>query len=149
VNSIVNAAALERLVQRLTGLTPDTPRQWGTMTPGEMLCHLGDSAASVLDRPGGATGRSHRIKKWLALYTSLPWPRDLGTPPSVNPRLNGTRPGDFEADRARAIAGLHALAAADPGILPRSHGHFGRMSAEDWQHWAYRHTDHHLRQFGL
>jgi hypothetical protein len=28
-------------------------------------------------------------------------------------------------------------------------GHFGAMIPRDWQRWGYRHTDHHLRQFGL
>ena len=33
--------------------------------------------------------------------------------------------------------------------LEPAHGFFGIMSLADWHRWAYKHTDHHLRQFGL
>ncbi len=149
MRTIADATALEALVRRLHALTPDTPHQFGHMSPGEMLCHLADATASVLDRPGGPAGHSRRFRKWLTLYTTYPWKHDLGLPTQVNRRIDGTRPGDFEADRARAIANLQALAVAPPSALPRSHEDFGPMTAEDWQHWGYRHTDHHLRQFGV
>jgi hypothetical protein len=67
----------------------------------------------------------------------------------VDPRRDGSRPAAFELDRERAVAGLRALASATAEVLPASHGHFGAMHRRDWQRWGYRHTDHHLRQFGL
>jgi hypothetical protein len=33
--------------------------------------------------------------------------------------------------------------------MEAAHGVFGRMTLEDWQRWAYKHADHHLRQFGV
>jgi hypothetical protein len=46
---------------------------------------------------------------------------------------------------------LHSLKnrLADPHSLETAHGVFGLMSLADWQRWAYKHTDHHLRQFGV
>jgi hypothetical protein len=38
---------------------------------------------------------------------------------------------------------------APPTALPANHAVFGAMTATDWYRWAYRHTDHHLRQFGV
>lgn len=67
----------------------------------------------------------------------------------MDTRLDGSRPGVFEADRARAVAGPRALAVAPTDGFPSAHCRFGRMRPRDRQHWAYRHTDHHLRQFGL
>jgi hypothetical protein len=66
-----------------------------------------------------------------------------------DPRAEGTRPSMFAKDLARLLAGLDALAAATDGSLEPAHGFFGKMSTKDWQRWAYRHTDYHLRQFGL
>jgi hypothetical protein len=66
-----------------------------------------------------------------------------------DPKADGTRPSVFDADLERAIAGLEGIAAASATALEPVHGVFGTMSVRDWQRWAYRHTDHHLRQFGV
>ena len=48
-----------------------------------------------------------------------------------------------------AIAAIDGIAAADPAAVERAHGVFGAMALRDWQRWAYKHVDHHLRQFGV
>jgi DinB family protein len=140
---------LEELVLRLRGLQPATERRWGTMSPGEMLCHVGDASASILKGPGDPPKPRRTLMKFVALYTPVRWPQNVKTPGRVDPRRLGSRPGDFERDRDRAIDGLRALSGALASALPSFHGHFGPMSRRDWQRWAYKHTDHHLRQFGL
>lgn len=150
MSSITQPHVLARLIARLEALRPDTRRRWGTLTPGEMLCHLGDATNSVVIREPPAHPPSRRpLRKWIALRSPLPWPRGVNTIPSVDPRVDGTRPGDFEADRRRAIEGLRTLLNTPPDKLSPKHTMFGRMNADDWYRWAYRHTDHHLRQFGL
>jgi hypothetical protein len=149
VKSVADPHVLNHLIHRIGLLVPATPRRWGTMTAGEMLCHLGDASTSVLGHPGGAPGPKRPIRKWIALYSAIPWPHGMKTPRSVDPRRDGTRPGEFEADRARAISGLQALAAAPPTAFPAAHRIFGHMTPRDWHYWGYRHTDHHLRQFGV
>ena len=69
--------------------------------------------------------------------------------PMLDPKAGGTPPSVFAGDLARALAGLEGIAAASPGTLEPLHGFFGAMSVADWQRWAYKHADHHLRQFGL
>lgn len=149
MKSLTDPRVLDALIRRLEALSPATHRRWGTLSPHEMLCHLSDAAESVLSRPGGPAGPARRWRKWLGLYTALPWPHGLKTPASVDPRKGGSRPDLFERDRARAIAGLRALSAASLEAFPAAHGNFGAMRAADWHRWGYRHTDHHLRQFGL
>jgi len=140
------------LRERLEALTPDSKRRWGTLTPHEMLCHLGDAAAMVLrtrPRTEPVMPRHRPIVKWIGLWSPLPWPHGWKTNPLHNPRDKGTKPSQFAKDLARAIEGIDGIAAAHPGALEPVHGLFGTMSMADWQRWAYRHTDHHLRQFGL
>jgi hypothetical protein len=153
VKNIGDSRMLDRLAQRIEQLRPETERRWGTMTPGEMLCHLGDAGDSVLKRriPPGATppNRLPLPVKWLMLYSPIPFPKGVETRPGVNPKKEGTRPGDFAADRARVVDGLRALAVAAPGSVATEHFRFGTMSLRAWHRWAYKHTDHHLRQFGL
>ena len=152
MKTIANARTLDQLVERLERLTPESTRRWGTMTPAEMLCHVGDAGDSVLGRripPGAVPPNQLPLPiKWLMLYSPMPFPRGVETRPGVNPRKEGTRPGDFAGDRRRVIDGLRALAVAAPDSVSPSHFRFGRMSLRGWQHWAYKHVDHHLRQFG-
>jgi hypothetical protein len=117
-----------------------------------MLCHLGDATDMVLGRrprKGEAPVRRRPLVKGLGLWSPLRWPHGWKTNPAHDPRAEGTRPSDFAKDRARALEGLEGIAAAAPGALIATHGFFGTMSIRDWQRWAYKHTDHHLRQFGL
>jgi hypothetical protein len=153
VNTIAQDRSRAELISRLQRLTPHTERRWGSLTAAEMLCHLGDSSESVLGiriPPGPApSGQAKPVLKWLILYTPMPWPKGATTRPGVNPRQDGTRPGEFEQDRARVINGLGLLAAAPAERLASAHFMVGPMSRKDWHRWAYKHVDHHLRQFGL
>ncbi len=141
------------LVSRLERLAPGSAGRWGSLTAAEMLCHLGDSFESVLGVrvPPGPTpsGRARPVFKWLILYAPVPWPKGVKTRPGVDPHLDGTRPGDFQRDRARVITCIDRLAAAPAASLARIHFMVGPMSRKDWHRWAYKHVDHHLRQFGL
>lgn len=151
MRTILDPAALAALVGRFEALRPDAQRRWGTLTPNEMLCHLADATDWVQGRtnPTGLTFPT-RVSwtKWIALRSPLPWPRGYPTRPGFDPRLEGTRPEEFERDRRRTIESMTALAAAPASQLAPAHMGFGPMSRDDWGLWAWRHAHHHLRQFG-
>jgi len=152
MKTVADPDVLRQLADRLGRLTPDSQRRWGTLTPHEMLCHLGDAAEMVLmTRPRTVPVTAPlkgRVLKPLMLWLPIPWPGGVATNPRHDPRREGTRPSEFERDRARAIATLEGMARAAGGLEP-VHGIFGPMSCRDWQRWAYRHIDYHLRQFGV
>lgn len=151
MKTVADPEVLSSLVGRLTALTPDSRRRWGTLTPHEMLCHLGDATDMVLGvRPRKRPIRLRRrpVMKLFWLWLPVPWPHGVSTNSMHDPRREGTRPSDFARDLARAIRGIQGLAVA-AGDLEPGHGMFGVMSRRDWQRWVYRHTNYHLRQFGL
>jgi hypothetical protein len=150
--TVADPEVLSSLGHRLGRLRPDARRRWGTLTPHEMLCHLGDAAAMVLrarPRTSPVRDRSRPLVRCVGLWAPVPWPHGWPTNPLHDPKADGTKPSDFANDRARAVAGLNGIAQAGPDDLEPLHGLFGRMSVRDWQRWAYRHTNHHLRQFGV
>lgn len=152
MRTVADPNVVRSLIERLQGLHPDDQRRWGTLTPHEMVCHLGDANDMVLrtrPRTEPVPIRRRPIIKWLALWSPIPWPRGWPTNPMLNPKAGGTRPSAFASDLARAVAGLEGIASARQDALEPAHGVFGVMSLSDWQRWAYKHTDHHLRQFGL
>ena len=149
--TVAKPAVLQQLVDRLFSVTPDAPRRWGTLTSHEMLCHLGDAGEMVtLVRPRVRPVHVGRrpLVKWAWLWLPKRWPHGVPTNPMHDPRAAGTRPTDFDCDRQRVVSALRAIATAPSGSLEPRHGLFGTMTTGDWQRWAYRHTDHHLRQFG-
>ncbi len=151
MRTLAQAEVLADLIARLERVRPESERRWGSLTSGEMLCHLADCTRSVLSgRAGSSSPRARPVLKWMALYSRFPWPKGrIRTRTELDPHAKGTRPVEFERDRAAAIEGLRALARAVPDTLPTAHFVFGRMGAGDWLRWGYLHTDHHLRQFGV
>jgi Protein of unknown function (DUF1569) len=134
---------------RVDRLDPNTPPRWGRMTAPQMVCHLNDSfkVASgdrTVSRAPVPVPRS--LIRWIALRTPLPWAHNLPTRPEIKQGTGGTPPGNWDQDRQE----LRALILSFPSRLVFApHPIFGPMSKEDWQIWAYRHVDHHLRQFGV
>jgi hypothetical protein len=152
LRTVASRAVLQALADRLSRVRPDTPRRWGTLTSHEMLCHLGDACEMVtLARPRVQPVRlgPRPIAKYIWLWLPTRWPRGVPTNPTHDPRVAGTPPGDFDRDRRRVVSALQTIASAHEGSLEPGHGLFGTMTTRDWQRWAYRHTDYHLRQFGV
>jgi hypothetical protein len=117
-----------------------------------MLCHLADSTDMMLktrQRTLTKPVRRRPLFKFVGLWTPFRWPHGWRTNPRLDPKVDGTKPAEFNADRTRALEGLEALSCAEGSALEHVHGIFGRMSTRDWQRFAFKHTDHHLRQFGV
>jgi hypothetical protein len=136
------------VIARLERLTPAHQRVWGSISCHQMVSHLGDASEAALgNQPFSTSGkRPSRLIKFVALSLPLQWPRGIKS--GANPGAKALPPDQFAADVGRAVAGLRALAAATTGLAP-AHPIFGPMSASDWHRWAFLHTDHHLRQFGV
>jgi Protein of unknown function (DUF1569) len=152
MNTIDREPFRAELIRRLKTVQPASQRRWGRMTAHQMVCHVGDCCrmATGEKRVRPASGVLHRtVVKWIALYAPLQWRPGLVTSPEVDQEGEGTHPGEFAADVANVEQLLDTLIARDPGAPWPDHPIFGRMSRRAWLRWAYLHTDHHLRQFGV
>ena len=150
MKTLSEPGAAEVLIARLGKLHEKRPRAWGQMTPHEMICHLNDSFEGVLgDRPIAPidTVLSRTVIKYIALHTKFAWPKGVKTTPEVDQKRGGTRPADFDQDRAKTIGLIQRFIA--PGARYESHPAMGPLTRDEWMIWAWRHTDHHLRQFAL
>jgi hypothetical protein len=147
---IEDLSCVDALAQRVAGVTADSRRRWGKMTPHEMLCHLSDSFRAMLGERHVSSANWSRprrvVFKWIALHTPLPWPRGIPTLAEVNPQRKGTRPSVFERDRTELLLVMRRFVAPDSRYAP--HPMFGELTRDEWMIWTFRHVDHHLRQFG-
>jgi hypothetical protein len=139
----VRDETLERIGRLSAGQTP----RWGRMTASHMVVHLTDAFAlysGELQAAAKRTPAQYFPLKQLFIYW-VPIPRNVPTAPELKARVPGAWETEVEALRqaVRRFAAQHARTDWPPHPL------FGRMSRRACGVLAYRHTDHHLRQFGV
>lgn len=152
MRTVANPADTAALLHRLSQLTPASPRQWGRMSPHQAVCHLADSFRVITgERPAKAvdTALSRTVFRFVALHTPLPWPRGVPTGEAVDQERGGSRPVEFARDAGELRRLIERFAATPRDFVFQPHPFFGPLSQREWLHWAWRHTDHHLRQFGV
>ena len=147
--SLADAAVLAELTGRIERIGPDTRRRWGRMTPHQMLVHLAVTHEAVLGRASFDTPvrASNRVIKAFVLQLPMRWVRNLNF--GADPAGVALDPAAFTADRRRAAETLAELAGAEPRSFSTPRPILGPLSQSEWHRWAFLHTDHHLRQFGL
>lgn len=151
MKSIFDASRRDELLARLSRLTPESQRRWGSMTPHQAVCHLSDSFKGILgERPieRRPPGLKRRILRFAAFTLPVPWPKGVQTSPEVMAGAGGTPPEDFERD-VGALKDLVRRFAETDGRGLGPHYAWGLMSRGVWGRYGYRHLDHHLRQFGV
>jgi hypothetical protein len=150
--SLSNPNDRQEVMERLHRLSPQSRRQWGRMTPHQMICHLSDSFRAVMgekDVSASGTVLHRTVARWIALHVPVSWPRGYRTRPEMDQEIGGTRPADFEQDRSSLERLVERFTAARKDYETRPHPVFGEMSEAELHRWGYLHMDHHLRQFGL
>jgi hypothetical protein len=147
MQSVFDASDLESLSRRLLSVHPEQPARWGRMDAPQMICHIADQMRVAL----GELPAKHRrtpfrnpALRFLAVHL-LPWPR--GRIPTV-PEMLSTPPGRWKEDLTCAQALLQEVAQRGPAGRWAEHPAFGPLSGREWGWLIYKHTDHHLRQFG-
>lgn len=149
--SLWNALDEAAIKSRIEDLSPQSTRKWGVMSVDQMMRHLAvayDSGAGVitLPREKGFMGLMVHIRPvvWLMIHV-MPWPKGL-------PTAEGFLVPDkaaFETAKQQLLDAIsHFKDAKAKGIFG-DHPLFGNLSNEDWGILLYKHTDHHLRQFGV
>lgn len=150
MKNILNPKHRAEVVDRIKGVQPNDVRRWGTMSPDKMLCHLSDAfqtAPGDREAVESSTLIGRTVLRFIALTAPIPWPKGVQTFPEVNQEIGGTPPEAFRADLDRLLRDLDRFVErVDPSTM--RHPIFGSLSSGEWGRWAYRHMDHHARQFG-
>jgi hypothetical protein len=132
--------------RRIAGLPAERPARWGRMSAPQMVSHLIESMRMATgDLPVASKRLPVRYPplKQLIIYW-LPFPKGAPTAPELIARTPEHWPGDIN----RLLALIDEFAARNPSGSWPEHPAFGRLSGGQWAILAYRHIDHHLRQFG-
>jgi len=146
IRSVFDQADRGELSTRMERVTADTRPLWGKMNAPQMLAHLNAALAMGLGELAVKPKRSplaNPLGRWLAIY-ALPFPKGAPTAPELQVPAGG----DWAGELARFRDLLERTGARSPGGDWPRHPVFGAMTGKQWGDLAFRHIDHHLRQFG-
>ncbi len=150
MKTIRNEAHRRELCSRIEKVTGSETPAWGRMNVNQMVSHLVQTGTLPFEDtlPNTSSFLSRSIIKPLALYV-LPMPKEVKTPPEVDQQEKGRPPGDLAEDKRLVLESIERLAALPDTHKCLHHPFFGPMTTKQWGLIAYKHTDHHLRQFGI
>ena len=99
----LNKSSIDKFIRVIDQLTPDSQRQWGSLTPVNALAHLSTTLLVSLNRvnmkdEGNFITKSALFRKLIFEY--MPWPKGkIKAPDDMTPQAEG----DFDAEKERLI----------------------------------------------
>ena len=144
--TVFDAKARADLIGRVQRLGANSARKWGKMSCGQMVAHLADALRMTFGeleiKPRGGPLRLAPVR-YLIIH-KLPFPKGAPTAPELIARDGA----DLSAEVEALITLLHRFSDANVKLAPE-HPAFGPLTRNDWGVLVYRHTSHHLEQFGV
>jgi len=146
MKTIFDTATTHDLIARINTLQPDHKARWGKMNAYQMLKHCTLSEEMVLGHKQYKRLFAGRLFGKMALKGLLknenPVKKNQPTHPDM--KISGT--GNFGEQQTKWITLLKEYAQFNNETF--MHPFFGNMTREQIGSYVYKHTDHHLRQFG-
>jgi hypothetical protein len=146
MKTVFDKSTREELITRINALNENCTARWGKMTVYQMTKHCTlweDMVVADKQYPRVFTGRIFgKIALKSILKDDSPLRRNT---PSI-PELKVSGEGNVPAQKSEWIAKIEHY--AQVSNLHFIHPFFGKMTTEQVGLLAYKHIDHHLRQFG-
>lgn len=147
MGSILIDADRTAICQRLGSVTSASVPRWGRMDAQAMLTHLRQSALMALGELPVASKSKRAFQvfpiKHLILHVA-PFPKGAPTAPE----LLVPYAASIDAIQSELVSLVERIGAGPREGDGPVHPLFGRLSFREWGLATYKHTDHHLRQFG-
>jgi hypothetical protein len=147
MKTIFDKPTRDALIARIHTLNENSTAQWGKMNIYQMLKHGVVCEEMYLGKKTYKRTLLGRLFGKMALRNLLkdegPIGRNAPTSPAFKIKENS---GDVTAEKKKWIALIEEYAHYPNTDLV--HWFFGTMTKEQVGYFVYKHTDHHLRQFG-
>lgn len=154
IQNIFEEAGAAALVSRIKQLNPDSQALWGSMNASQMLAHCSKPFETIYDptyaqkypRPNFFVKPILRLFIKPIVVGDKPYKKNMRTAPEFI--VDDDR--DFGEEQSRLIAFIEKTSAAGAAEFEGKDSHsFGPLTAKEWNMLFYKHTDHHLAQFGV
>lgn len=145
MKTVFDKATRDSLISRIHQVNENSQRQWGKMTVYQMLKHCSLWENTIIESRRFKRSFLGLIFGKIALRSMLKDEKPLARNVPTSPEFKVSGNGDVSAQKAQWIALIEQYADyKNTGFI---HDFFGKMTTEQIGHLAYKHTDHHLRQF--
>lgn len=148
MGSILNDVERTAICDRINSVTSASVPAWGRMDAAAMLNHLKQSALMALGELPVACKNKRLFQvfpiKHLILYV-VPFPKGAPTAPE----LLISDATSVDTLRSELVSLIERIGTGPRDGYGPAHPLFGRLSLREWGVATYKHTDHHLRQFGV
>lgn len=146
MKSILDEETRIEIINRIESLNEECFALWGKMNVGQMVKHCTLCEELYLGKMKLKRVFLGRIFGKMALHKLLSDDRPIGKNSPTDPILRvAGNIDDLEAQKQKWIALIKEYETND---TPSIHPFFGKMTREQLGQLAYKHHDHHLRQFG-
>ncbi|WP_067151454.1 DUF1569 domain-containing protein [Pseudotamlana agarivorans] len=141
----------KQLINRIEQIDKDSEAQWGKMNVYQMIKHLNKWNQWVLGIDNNIPYKQDFVGKLIGKMvlksnTKNDKRMGKGAPAGSNFTIK-EKNGDFEKEKKTLIELTEQYGVYNnPSFI---HGFFGKMTKEQIGIFAYKHYDHHLRQFGV
>lgn len=147
MKSVFDKTTRDDLIKRINSLNENSKPFWGKMNIYQMLSHNAMWQQMMLGKLESKRVFMGNIFGKVALKNVLkddaPLRKNTPTTPEV---MSKEKSGDLEFQRKKWIEGVEEYANFSNNDF--IHPFFGKMTREQVGYFAYKHNDHHLRQFG-
>ena len=147
MKSLFEPSSTTEIRNRIESLRPNSERQWGKMNVAQMLAHCTawmEMAAGLKSPPRSFVGRIFGKMAKKSVLGEEPIRRNMPSEKSLI--MQGER--NFVAEQQRLLDWVDRFSTGGPErCTTHPHCFFGAMSPNEWAIMAYKHLDHHLRQF--
>ena len=150
MKTIFDHPTRQELTTRIQQVAADHQPQWGKMNVYQMLQHNTYWNEWILGKNGHVYKQTFMGKLFgkIALKRMVkdeqPFDKNIPTSEQFKPKSSN---GDLELEKLKWIALIEEYESYhNPDFV---HDFFGRMTKEQIGILVYKHTDHHLRQFGV
>jgi len=145
MKTVFDQPTRDELITRISKLNESSPIQWGKMNVYQMVKHCTLWEEMSLGRKKYKRAFIGRLFGKIAMKMLLKNEDPMSRNAPTIPELRVTGNGDFVAEKQKWMELLKEYEYFSNTDFV--HPFFGKMSKEQLGYLAYKHTDHHLRQF--
>ncbi|BAU55097.1 DinB family protein [Mucilaginibacter gotjawali] len=146
MKTVFDEETRRELIERINNLNENSLAQWGKMNVYQTIKHCILADENYLGKRNYKRTFLGRVIGKIALKGMLKddKPMSRNAPTGKDFKITETK-GNLAAEKAKWIASIREYGDfSNPGFV---HWFFGKMTKEQVGYFAYKHNDHHLRQF--